>query len=529
MMAATTAVIVAAGPAMASPPPPPVPPAPVELVNQFFDWTVTESAPPPPSFVQSPFLDDTNANSINSFLLGLPGSSIRAVKVLGPISTSTSNLIFNNPSYHVSYVFADIESAAAVTLTKNLVNQIRWVQSSPTIVSGGTSTKSARAYVSNFGMSDAPEVSGTGNVVDPTMPSTYFAQYGSTHAHSSVAFSNSDYLMAGVNMEGPDLYPGAPSYKNLAYGNSSAPNIRSGLFTLPAWRLGRVSDALIKNGLSTHRNVPWVTNFNNWNDAPGPGTLNDAPGTGGYQYYWTNPTATQMLSGRDFAALVAHYRLRGANSFHLMTSGVIGVNETTMQNQAREGFSGLNSTGGTDASAWGSTHLKDVLAASDKRLLIGNEPTGVSGGGDPYYSTSPTFNANTNIIEDGTMKNIEQAGAMFSGVYSLSQGKLDILLSNMDDSTHTLTLPSKIGGYALNIKQFTLAGDALHANLLLEYQGNSSKKTWTLSLSTTPFTDLDTDRSRAGVPEPGVLSLLAVAGFYGMTRRRRRTTGELEV
>src|SRR5262249_20767461 len=152
-------------------------------------------------------------------------------------------------------------------------------------------------------------------------PNTYV--YSGQHSFSG--FARTDYDQAGLNMESEEAYPGSPSFKNPANGNSSAPNIRSALFTLPSWRIGRDSDALIKACLITQRNVPWIANFNNWGNA----CLNDAPGTGGYAYYWTNPTGVpgnsgigQMLSSRDFATLVAHYRLRGANSFNLFDSGV---------------------------------------------------------------------------------------------------------------------------------------------------------------------------------------------------------------
>jgi hypothetical protein len=518
LLGISSAALAKSPPPPPAPPPPPVPPQPVELVNQFFDWTVNATLTPPPSYVQSPFLDDSNANSINTFLLGLPSGAIRAVKVTGPLSTTTTNLIFNNPSYNVSYVFEDLEAdqGNAVTMAQTMTNQVRWVGG----VVNSTATKSARAYVSNFAFQDATAVSASGTTTDPTMPDTYFANNHTKHSYAG--FKGTDYTTAGLNMEAADLYPGSPSYKSPAYGNSSAPNIRSALFTLPAWRLGRDSDALLKNGLATNRNVPWVANFNNWGQPAGAGTLNDAPGTGGFQYYWSNPTgnsitgAGQNLSGRDFATLVAHYRLRGANSFNLLQSGIVGVSQTQMQDQAREGWAGQGPTGSADAAA-NLGHMLTTLSASDRRLLIGNEPNDNYGG---------TFNANSNIIEDGTLKNVEQAGAMFSGVYSLSQGKLDILLSNMDDSAHKLTLPNHLGGYALNTKDFNVAAGT---HMLLEYSGDSKKKTWSLSLSNVPFTDLDNDRSKPGVPEPGVLSLLAVAGFYGMTRRRRRLTGELEV
>jgi len=60
-------------------------------------------------------------------------------------------------------------------------------------------------------------------------------------------------------------------------------------------------------------------------------------------------------------------------------------------------------------------------------------------------------------------------------------------------------------------------------HLLVEYTLSGNK--WTSALTSVPFTDLDTNRTRPGVPEPGMLSLLGVAGVFGLTRRRRKNVG----
>src|SRR5881227_3902352 len=79
------------------PPPPPTAPAPLELNNQFFDWTVNLTPAPPPSYLQSPFLDDSNVATVNAFLASLHSSMPNqplAVKIQGQINTTTANTIF---------------------------------------------------------------------------------------------------------------------------------------------------------------------------------------------------------------------------------------------------------------------------------------------------------------------------------------------------------------------------------------------------------------------------------------------------
>jgi hypothetical protein len=48
---------------------------------------------------------------------------------------------------------------------------------------------------------------------------------------------------------------------------------------------------------------------------------------------------------------------------------------------------------------------------------------------------------------------------------------MDVLLSNMDQQDHTLTLPDQIGGYSLHTNSFTV-GDGEH--LLVEYKLTTS-------------------------------------------------------
>ena len=77
----------------------------------------------------------------------------------------------------------------------NLVNQIK------TSTATGPAFMANQSYVSNFAF--APMYS------DPTA--------------ASPGSNNADYLAAGLNMASENLYPGSPSLRNPASGNSSAP------------------------------------------------------------------------------------------------------------------------------------------------------------------------------------------------------------------------------------------------------------------------------------------------------------------
>jgi hypothetical protein len=287
--------------------------------------------------------------------------------------------------------------------------------------------------------------------------------------------------------------------------------------------------------LGVHKQIPFIANFNNygslaldngsWNGATATfsGPRNGADGyafipgqplsgAGGIPMSGTD-TANQMLSGRDFAALVAHIRLRGADSYHTLHSGQQGVTNATMMDQAREGW-----IGGPGSNAALNSSIQTRMSAADKKLLIGFEQV---------YGRNA--DGGTDVMVDGgtSLKSSEQVGVIMDGVYSVSQKKLDFLVSNMDKVDHTINLPDKVGNISLNTKDHLIAAGT---HLLIEYNLTGSGKTakWTAFATSVPFTDLDEDRTRPGVPEPGMLSLLAVAGVFGMTRRRRRAvTAEL--
>jgi hypothetical protein len=124
---------------------------------------------------------------------------------------------------------------------------------------------------------------------------------------------------------------------------------------------------------------------------------------------------------------------------------------------------------------------------------------------------------------DGHEKNVDQTASIFSGAYSLSLKKLDVLISNMDDSGHVITLPSSIGGYTLGTKDFTIDGGE---HLLIEYSlGGPGSKTWVAAPPHNPFSGLTNNRNGFGIPEPGTLSILTVASVIALNRRRKRAGG----
>jgi hypothetical protein len=116
---------------------------------------------------------------------------------------------------------------------------------------------------------------------------------------------------------------------------------------------------------------------------------------------------------------------------------------------------------------------------------------------------------------------VESAGAILSGAYSLDEGKLAILISNMDEDQHVITVPEKIAGYALAVKDFTLAPGS---HLLAEYSltANGKNKGWGEAITHVPFTAISNSRNGFGIPEPGTLSLLVVGGIVGLNRRTNR-------
>jgi hypothetical protein len=478
------AVVMMVAPALAgAASPPPV----TEVNDQFFDWFVNTT----PSYLPSPFLTDANAGSVNAFLKTLPANVPHAVKVEVPISNATANLIFNNPSYHISYVLGDIEQTNAEQKVKTLAEQVRFVNGQ----NNGTKTQSFNAFIGNFGFQKL------GN--DITTPSNYSSKKGT---HSFAGYAIGGYQSAKLNLSMPELYPGSASFRNPAAGNSTAPNIRSALFTLPILRVSQVE----VNTDANERNIPWVARFNNFGN---PALDTDRNGSNGYLFVpgqaipagagfpavSAAKTANQMLSRRDFAALTAHYRMRGADSYVLFEPGVIGYGQEDKRRDAKAG--------------WTESHIDAVFNANDYKLVLGADTD--------YKNGKNKKDINSVLFVDGKEKTSESTGSIFSGVYSLSLKTMDILLSNMDEVDHTLTLPNSIGGFALKTKSFEVDSGQ---HLLIEYKLTTSgvNKGWSVALTHVPFQAINNSRNGFGIPEPTTISLAAVTGFMLVGPRRRR-------
>ena len=412
-----------------------------------FDWKVTTGAAPVSGYVPAPFLTDANAASVSAFLQTQPAGKV-AVKLQTPVSAATVNQIFNNPNYTVNYAFLDFETPTASGGNADIAA----AQAQAQAIHGAA--KGTNTAVGNFRL-----FPGNGDTSGPTAGPT-LAQYLSGGA-------------TGVNMANEDLYPGSPYYKNPGSvgGSSTAPNIRSTLFTLPIERASFVS-ANLPTG---HKHIPYVNRFNNFGN-----TALDSDGNSANGFQFNNPTGNQLLSRGDFSALVAHYRLRGVDAVHLLDGGVVGYTQTQFETDAKAGFT--------------FAPIANIFSGGGARLA--------------------TLDTVSRV--DGAVKDNEASGVVFSGVYSLTQGtgKLALLVSNLDEVSHAISFPNKIGGKTV-AGNFTVA-DGQHR--LLEFTGSGTQ--WQLTANTAVF--VDSDRSGVGVPEPMALGGLGIFGVGMLFRRGRR-------
>jgi hypothetical protein len=285
------------------------------------------------------------------------------------------------------------------------------------------------------------------------------------------AVSLSQYLSSGVNMASEELYPGSPGFRGPASGNSTSPNIRSALFALPITRLSMVS----ANLPAGQPHIAYVDRFNNWlNNA----LDSDGDPSNGYQFV----TKDQLPSRGDFQAQVLHYRLRGATGVHGLDGGVVGYTIAQFESDINQGWNGVAA-------------VNQVLADPGARLA----------------------SIDTQVQTDGVMKSLESAGVVYSGAYSNNLGKLVLLLSNLDEESHKLSFPAKLGGKFVRGEYNVLAG----SHEILEF--GASGTTWNLISTSAVFED--SDRGGVGIPEPSIAALgagavLAMGG--GRSRKRRR-------
>jgi hypothetical protein len=287
--------------------------------------------------------------------------------------------------------------------------------------------------------------------------------------------STAQYIASGMNMANEDLYPGQATYKNppgTPGGTSTSPNIRSSLFVQPIDRASFVT----LNLPAGNKHVPYVNRFNNFGNAALDSDNNPSNG-----YRFDNPTGQQMLSRGDFSAMVAHYRLRGVDGVHLLDGGVVGYTQSQFEQDAKDGFQMPTVPS-----------FAAILGAADHKLATLDNSSKVDG----------------NIVTN------ESSGVVYSGVYSLTQGKLDILVSNMDTNSHTLAFASKIGNKTVGVFPNTFAGGT---HSLLEFTAAGTQ--WNFAAATPVF--VDNDRSGVGVPEPIAMGGASIFALTMLFRRRR--------
>jgi len=383
----------------------------------------------------SMFLRDDNVAAVDQFLSQQP---VKAVKIDTPVSPATISAIYNK--YNINFTFADYEGAGAGSNLANLVSQIK----ASTVTGPAFMTNSS--YVSNFAY--APIYS------DPTA--------------ASPGAVNADYKAAGVNMASENLYPGSPSFRNPASGNSTAPNIRSGLFTLPIVRLSQVTASMPAG----QAHVPYVDRFNNFQNSA---LDTDGDPSTGYRFV----TQNQLLSRGDFQAQILHYRLRGATSVHGLEGGVEGYTPEQFKSDINTGWNSVAA-------------VNDIFSDPNARLAT----------------------LDTQGKADGILEPLENVGVVFSGVYSSAKGKLVLLLSNLDEQSHSISFPSKVGGK-------NVSGDyAIDAGTHEILQFNAAGTNWSFVSSSLVFAD--DNRSGVGVPEPTMIGGVAVVMLAVAGRRKRR-------
>jgi len=548
-----------AGKSPPPPPPPPPPPAapaaaPLNLdpnVHWFASWT-DRTNPPAQDFIVSPHNIDPggifNAQTqYNASVAAAPTRPLGLVVESPALTTAQASSLFST-SYGgkaISYVFSDMESgtdAQVLTNVTNLVNQVR------------TSTWSKNAYVGHADLTPLNDSD------DRTYRNQAPGMDASAHRH----FGKSQYDSSKVNMANTALYPGNYSTRNKSTADWSNNNIRTALFVAPIWRMSQVQNVLDSSyngsdtlgiGLTKHKQIPWITRFNNsgnnsldtdQNPATGYAFVPGAPLNNGYVNLTSAQTANQMVGRGDFSGQVLHYRMRGAYSINLFApvgpngGGAVGYSATDAQSDVRYGWYGQNYGGNTDNALGVAAvnHMNNIFAASDNKRA------------------TMTMNPIVDGTSDSGGKRAEVTGTLWSGVYSLSQKKLDILASNLDKGTITpadhmikfgtvdvydVFIASSTGnssGYTYADPMNTspsrnfLIQEGMHKLLQFDlvttrvynsstYTGSYKTQTiWLLNANYQVFTN--NNRNDVGVPEPTTFGVFAAAGSMAVVCRRHR-------
>jgi len=508
-----------------SPPPPPATPAPQPLnadpsTHWFAAWD-ENIAPGAMDFFATPHLDNSTIANVQAQLNVSASAAVNkplGVKVQTPIFNSTATAVFGghyplpNGSKAVSYVFGDMETGTTSQQISNVT----------TLVSQVRGSFAANAYVGQFDLT-------------PTSTSAYTRP-------STLTYSASQYNSSKVNMANTALYPGAPSFRNASTGDWANANIRTGLFIAPIGRLTEVQNALNSGykgtetttvGLNYHKQIPWVARFNNWGNASldNVGTTAD-----GYQFAQNAaiPSQGQLMSRGDFSAQILHGRMRGVYSVNLFHEGgasgsLVGYSAAQAQDDVRAGWYGL-------------PHTDAIFAKSDNKVATMTLNPQVDGG--------PAMGGNQ----------AERTGTVWSGVYSLSAGQLDILASNLDtvghwikfgmgDTAYDIFTVKTPNGYTYSVNdsatlddnnsrnaqieagihkllQFDLVQTRIYGSRADALAGSNNankyslKTVWLLNSKYNVFTD--DNRNGVGIPEPTSVGMLAAAGTMALVCRRRR-------
>ena len=295
-----------------------------------------------------------------------------------------------------------------------------------------------------------------------------FAPIYSDSTASAPAAGAAEYFASGVNMTADPLYPGAPWFRNPANGNSTARNIRSALFTQPIVRLSLTTSSTPTG----HAHVAYVDRFNNYQNSA---LDSDGDPSNGFRFI----TQDQLLSRGDFQAQILHYRLRGATGVHGLQGGVEGYTPEQFQSDINQGWNGVAA-------------VNEVLADPKARLA----------------------SLDTRVKSDGVMQSLEDAGVVFSGAYSSALGKLVLLLSNLDEQSHTISFPTSLGGKSVLGDYLVTAG----SHEILQFGASGSK--WDFVSAQAVFQD--DNRAGAGVPEPSTIALFTAVVLVARVGRRVR-------
>jgi hypothetical protein len=555
------AIAVLSAPALLEASPYPAPANSGTTVHWFADWEVNTNSAPTDFFI-TPFTTTGNVTAVKAALQvsanqGRPtGVKITNAALSSAAAMSLFNMTYGtNPVQPVSYVFCDFEGSDSNDNSDDAKKfKLKKVKE---IVAWTDATQSNRNYVGEFGLVplsgvDTGAHNGTGGY-DPTRRGALF-------------YTKSDYTAARVNMANTDLYPGSPNFRNKSTGDWAGNNIRGGLFIGPIGRMTAVQNVLsapaagggagefkgdIKSvannmGKSTqsqyNKQIPWVTRFNNF----GNGSLNNTVVAGKPFAFkpglpagslTASQTANQMLGRGDFSAMIQHYRMRGAYTVNLFEPGVVGYTKTQMQDDVRSGWYG-GSLNPADPNGANATSRSAIAHAN---MIFGQ-------------ADSKAATMTLNPVIDGTSLatgiRSENSGTIWSGEYSVNMKKLDILMSNMDQTMGHMIRFGKVDAYevftqkngsgyvyddgvltASNRSQLIESG--MHRMLQFDlvstrvYKksnftgGYKTQSVWLLNQNYLVFGN-NAGRGDTGIPEPTTFGMLAAAGSMSLVCRRQR-------